>query len=173
MLTVILGIGYPLATWAVTRVALDDQGAGSLIITDGQIHGSRIIGQTFDGPGWFQPRPSANDHDALASGGSNLGPNNPELVADITQRRADIARRDGVPADQVPADALTASGSGLDPFISPHYAAIQIDRVARERQLPPDHVRALVAEHTEGRLLGFLGEPRVNTVLLNRALIAR
>jgi potassium-transporting ATPase KdpC subunit len=172
VLTVILGVGYPITTWAVTRVAFDDQRTGSLLTVDGQVRGSRIVGQSFEGPDWFQPRPSANDYDARSSGGSNLGPNNPDLVAEIDQRRADVAARDGVPAADVPADAVTASGSGLDPFISPAYAAIQIDRVARARGLSAQHVQKLVTQHTEGRLFGFLGVPRVNTVLLNQALPA-
>lgn len=172
VLTVILGVCYPLATWAVARVAFDDQRSGSLLVVGGEVRGSRMIGQAFDGPGWFQPRPSAGDYDALASGGSNLGPNSAELTAEIEQRRIEISNRDGVPAEEVPADAVTSSGSGLDPFVSPAYAAIQVNRVARERQLPVDRVRALVARHTDGRTLGFLGEPRVNTVTLNAALRA-
>jgi potassium-transporting ATPase KdpC subunit len=170
VLTVLLGIAYPLATWAVSYLPFADQRTGSVLTVGGEPRGSRLIGQTADGPGWFQPRPSANDYDGLASGGSNLGPNSPDLVRAVEERRAAVAERDGVPAAAVPPDALTASGSGLDPFISPAYAAIQVDRVARERRLPVERVRTLVAEHTEGRLLGFLGQPRVNTVTLNAAL---
>ena len=172
VLTVLLGIAYPVVVWGVGAV-FDSQRNGSLIFVDGQPRGSALIGQQFDGPGWFQPRPSAGDYDAQASGGSNLGPNSPDLVASVEKTRQTIAKRDGVAPDQVPPDAVTSSGSGLDPFISPAYADIQIARVARERGLSLDAVRAAVAAHTEGRMLGFLGEPRVNVVELNLELSSR
>jgi len=108
----------------------------------------------------------------MASGGSNLGPNNADLVAAVEQRRKDVAALEGVDPSQVPPDAVTASGSGLDPNISPAYAALQVNRVARERNLPVDKVRQLVKDSTQGRTLGFLGEPRVNVVKLNNALAA-
>jgi K+-transporting ATPase ATPase C chain len=170
VLTVVLGIGYPLLIWGVGRVALREQADGSLLTLDGTARGSVLIGQAVEGGQWFQPRPSARDHDALASAGTNAGPSNADLLAEIEERRATIAQRDGVDPEAVPADALTASASGLDAFISPEYAALQESRVARERGLPAATVRGLVAEATTGRALGFLGEPRVNVVRLNAAL---
>jgi K+-transporting ATPase KdpC subunit len=167
LLTVVLGIGYPLLVLGVGQLGLSRQAEGSLVTTDGRVVASRLIGQDVTGDQWFQPRPSANDYDGLASGGSNLGPNDTELVATVQQRRAEIATRDGVPAAEVPADAVTASGSGLDPFISPAYAFLQVDRVARSRDLPADRVRALVERHVTPRTLGFLGQQRVNVVELN------
>jgi len=121
-------------------------------------------------PAWFQTRPSAVDYDGLGSAASQLGPNNPDLITSIEERRAAIAAFEGVPPGAVPPDALTGSGSGLDPEISPAYAAIQVARVARTRGLDQARVQELVKEHTSGRTLGFLGEPRVNVVELNRAL---
>ena len=130
---------------------------GSLVSTDGRVVASRLIGQSVQGDEWFQPRPSAGDHDGLASGGSNAGPNDAELAAAVEQRRAAIAARDGVPPAEVPADAVTASGSGLDPFISPAYAFLQVERVARSRDLPADRVRALVAAARHAPDAGFPG----------------
>ncbi len=169
VLTVVLGIGYPVAIWLV-GLAMPNQAGGSLIESNGQVVGSALIGQTFEGAGWFQPRPSAGDYDALASGGSNAGPNDQDLLAAIAARRAAVAEANGVPESAVPPDALTASGSGLEPYISPEYAQLQAARVARERKLPLPDVERLVQQHTEGRILGFLGEPRVNVVTLNQAL---
>lgn len=166
VLTVVLGIGYPLLVLGVGQLGLQRQAAGSLITTDGRVVASSLIGQGFTGDEWFQPRPSGGDY-GLASGGSNAGPNDAELVATVEQRRSEIARRDGVRPAQVPPDAVTASGSGLDPFISPAYAFVQVDRVARVRGLPPDRVQALVEQHVTPRTLGFLGQPRVNVVQLN------
>lgn len=175
-MTVIVGLLYPLAVWAVGQVAFRDQAAGSLMERDGQVVGSRLIGQSFDGPEWFHPRPSAageDGYDGLASSGSNLGPNNPELVTLVKLRRAQVAKENGVPPSAVPPDAVTASASGLDPHISPGYAEIQVNRVARERGLSTASVRSLVARHTDGRSLGILGEPGVNVVELNLALAQR
>lgn len=181
ILTVLLGVAYPLAITAVGRLALPWQSAGSLLPgADGHPVGSALIAQSFTDsrgnplPRYFQPRPSAagDGYDAMASGGSNQGPENEKLIADIRERRAEIAAFNDVPEDQVPADALTASGSGLDPHISPAYADLQVDRVAAARRLPADRVRALVESHTEGRDLGYLGEPRVNVLELNLALDA-
>ncbi|MDR6118761.1 K+-transporting ATPase ATPase C chain [Aeromicrobium sp. SORGH_AS981] len=169
VLTVLLGVLYPAAVWAVGR-AVPDRADGSLLRVDGVAVGSRLLGQTFEGAQWFHPRPSANDDDGLASAPSNLGPSNPDLLAAIRERRAAVAREDGVPPSAVPADALTASGSGLDPDISPAYAALQVPRVARERGLDEETVRRLVAEATSGRQLGFLGEPTVNVLELNASL---
>jgi K+-transporting ATPase ATPase C chain len=167
VLTVLLGVVYPLVVLGIGRLALTQQAQGSLVVEDGQVVGSALIAQRFDGDQWFQPRPSAGDYDGLASGGTNAGPNDGELAATIEQRRAAIAQRDGVAAEAVPVDALTSSGSGLDPFISPAHAEQQVNRVAAVRNLAPDEVRALVREHTQGRSLGFLGQPRVNVVELN------
>ena len=177
LLTVVLGIAYPFAMTGLAQLALPDQANGSLVHdADGTVVGSSLIGQSFsdaDGnplPQYFQPRPSASEYDALSSGGSNQGPESPDLVAATAQRRAQIAAFDHVPESAVPADAVTASGSGLDPDISPAYARIQVDRVAEARGMSADEVRALVDAHTQGRDLGYLGEPRVDVVQLNLAL---
>lgn len=170
VLTVVLGVGYPLLVWGVGHVAFRDQASGSLLVVDGTVRGSKLIGQQVEGAGWFQPRPSAADHDALASAGSNAGPSDPELVASIAERRAAVAEREAVDPGAVPPAALTASASGLDASISREYAALQEGRVARERGLALETVHRLVAGATSGRTLGFLGEPRVNVVELNAAL---
>ncbi|MEJ8285657.1 K(+)-transporting ATPase subunit C [Curtobacterium citreum] len=175
--TVVLGVGYPLAVWGVGQAAFHDQANGSMVTdSSGTAVGSSLIGQSFTGKQadrWFQSRPSAageDGYDAGASSGSNLGPNNADLLKAVEERRAALAKADGVPAAQVPADAVTASGSGLDPDISPAYASQQVARVASARGLSVADVRALVAEHTESRQLGFLGEPVVNVLSLNLAL---
>jgi len=142
----------------------------------GRIVGSQLIGQSFTDsagnplPQYFQSRPSAYGYDGAHSGGTNLGPDNPDLVAVIEARRTAIATFNGVPPDAVPPDALTASGSALDPDISPAYAAIQVNRVAEIRHLTTADVQSLVAAYTTPRDLGYMGEPRVNTLLLNLAL---
>lgn len=169
VLTVLLGVLYPAAVWAVGR-AVPDRADGSLLRVDGQVVGSRLLGQTFEGPTWFHPRPSAGSYDGLASAPSNLGPSNPDLVAAIEERRAAVAAEEGVEPAAVPPDAVTASGSGLDPHVSPAYADLQVPRVARERGLPVDQVRRLVEEATSGRVLGYLGEPTVNVLELNASL---
>ncbi|MGN6408180.1 MAG: potassium-transporting ATPase subunit KdpC [Curtobacterium sp.] len=175
--TVLLGIAYPLAVWGVGQAAFHDQANGSMVTSsDGTVVGSSLIGQSFDGRGadrWFQSRPSAageKGYDAGASSGSNLGPSNPDVRKAIEERRDAIATADGVPASEVPADAVTASGSGLDPDISPEYALQQVSRVASARGMSESAVRALVEQHTEARQLGFLGEPVVNVLELNLAL---
>lgn len=177
VLTVLLGIVYPLLITGIGQLAMPAQSNGSVIRhTDGTIAGSALIGQSFadaEGdplPRYFQPRPSAADYDTLASGGSNLGPESPQLIAAVRARREQVAAFDGVAPSAVPVDALTASASGLDPHISPAYAGIQVRRVADARGLSLGEVRRLVAAHTTGRDLGFLGEPRVNVVELNLAL---
>lgn len=173
VLTVLLGIGYPLVITGIGQLAFSHQANGSPLGGSSTVAGSTLIGQEFPGDQWFASRPSAGDYDAQASGGSNLGPSDPELLAAIAKRRAAVAKRDGVNPAAVPADAVTASASGLDPFISPAYAALQEARVARVRGLDPTRLAALVAQNTLGRSLGFLGEPRVNVVRLNAALAAR
>ncbi len=177
--TVVLGLAYPLAVWGVGQAAFHDQANGSMVTdSSGKVVGSSLIGQSFDGKDadrWFQSRPSAageKGYDANASSGSNLGPSNPDLTKAVEERRAALAKADGVPAADVPADAVTASGSGLDPDISPEYALQQVSRVASARGLSADAVRKLVDEHTESRQLGFLGEPVVNVLELNLALAA-
>jgi K+-transporting ATPase ATPase C chain len=175
--TVVLGIAYPLAVWGVGQAAFHDQANGSMVTSsDGTTVGSSLIGQSFDGKSadeWFQSRPSAageKGYDAGASSGSNLGPSNPDLLRSVQERRAAVAKADGVPASEVPADAVTASGSGLDPDISPEYALQQVSRVAAARGMSESAVRTLVGQHTEARQLGFLGEPVVNVLELNLAL---
>lgn len=168
--TVVLGVAYPVLVWGIGQAAFPRQANGSLITDRGGVHGSQLIGQAFPGDSWFQPRPSAGDYDALASGGSNAGPSEPELLRALAERRQQVATRERVPPASVPPDAVTASASGLDPFISPAYAQLQVPRVARVRDLPPAEVQALVERATSGRALGFLGEPRVNVVELNALL---
>jgi potassium-transporting ATPase KdpC subunit len=173
VMTVILGLAYPLAMTAFAQLAVPGRADGSLVGRDGTTVGSSLIGQSFvDHPEYFQSRPSAagDGYDPLASGASNLGPTSPELTKAIEERRAAAARLDGTDPAQVAPDALTASGSGLDPHISPAYAEQQVARVAAARGLEVSAVRRLVAAHTQGRTLGFLGEPRVNVLELNLAL---
>jgi potassium-transporting ATPase KdpC subunit len=171
--TVVLGLGYPLLMTAVGQVAFHDQANGSTVQVAGSDVGSSLIGQEFKGAQWFHSRPSASAYDALASGGTNLGPNSPDLLKSVQQARAQVAQQDGVSPADVPPDAVTSSGSGLDPHISPAYADVQVARVARERGMTTAEVQSLVDDHTQGRILGFLGEPRVNVLELNLALAAR
>lgn len=177
--TVLLGLGYTLLVTGIGQLAFPFQANGSPVRTaDGALAGSTLIGQSFtdaDGaplPEYFQSRPSAagDGYDGGASSGSNLGPNNDDLVAAVEERRATIAGLDGVEVSQIPADAVTASGSGLDPDISPAYALLQVPRVAAERGVDEADVRALVESMVQSRDLGFLGEPRVNVLQLNLAL---
>lgn len=173
VLTVILGIAYPLAITAAAQVISPGNADGSRVEAGGKVVGSSLIAQPFDGPRWFHPRPSAageHGYDTLASAASNLGPNNPDLVGAIRERRASYAQENGVPESRVPADAVTASGSGLDPHISPANARLQAARVARARGLDPRRVRAIVDELEQGRTLGVLGEARVNVLALNARL---
>ncbi|MEU5856640.1 MULTISPECIES: potassium-transporting ATPase subunit KdpC [Nocardiopsis] len=179
VLTLVLGLAYPLAATLLAQTLMPARADGSLLrAPDGTVVGSALIGQSFTGsdgrplPEWFQSRPSAagDGHDAGASGGSNLGPENPGLVAAVEERREAVAAFEGVDPDRVPMDALTASASGLDPHISPEYALLQVPRVAEARGLPEGELRALVGRSIEGRDLGFLGEERVNVLELNIAL---
>lgn len=173
VMTVVLGLAYPLAVTGYAAV-LGDQADRQLLRADGRVVGSRQIGQLFEGEEWFRGRPSAagDGYDALASSASNLGPNNPDLLASVEQRRAAVALDEGVEPGAVPPDALTASASGLDPDITPGYARIQVGRVAAARGMAASEVAALVENHVQGRTLGFLGEPRVNVLELNLALDA-
>lgn len=179
--TVVLGVGYTALITGIGQLAFPWQAGGSLV-TDraGEVVGSALIGQSFtdaDGnplPEYFQSRPSAagDGYDAGASSGSNWGPENSDLIAAIEQRKASVAAFEGVAESEVPADAVTASASGLDPHISPAYAELQVARVAQARGLSEHEVSALVSQYTESRDLGYLGEPRVNVVVLNLALDA-
>jgi K+-transporting ATPase ATPase C chain len=173
VMTVVVGLAYPLAMTGFAQVVFPDRADGSLVKRDGQVVGSTLIGQSFDGkPQYFQSRPSAagDGYDPLASSASNLGPENKDLLAAIEDRRRAAAALDGTAPSDVAPDALLASGSGLDPHISPLYASQQVDRVARERTMTRAAVRRLVDRYTDGRALGVLGEPHVNVLLLNLAL---
>jgi potassium-transporting ATPase KdpC subunit len=187
LFTVICGIIYPVVMFGIGQGAFHKQVNGSLISYHGRVVGSSLLCQEFVTkkgsplPQYFQPRPSAatsgepGDYgcNPLFSAGSNLGPNNPVLVKDIKQRVAQIEAFDHVKRSAIPPDAVTVSASGLEPFISPQNAAIQVNRVAAARHISPAAVRALVSKYTSGRTLGFLGEPRVNVLMLNIALDAK
>ena len=183
--TLICGVLYPVVMWGVAQVAFHNQANGSLVSYNGHMVGSSLLCQEFVDakgnplPQYFQPRPSAavnpavkTDYgcDPLFSAASNLGPNNQVLVQQIKQRQRQIAKLDHVKISQIPPDAVTASGSGLDPAIYPQNAYMQVDRVAAARHASPADIRALVASHIQGRTLGFLGQPRVDVLALNIAL---
>ncbi len=172
-LTILTGAVYPLLITSVARLAFPAQAAGSLLIKDGKAIGSKLIGQHFSDPKYFWSRPSATGpyaNNPLASSGSNQGPLNPALVDAVKARIDALKAADPDNTSKVPVDLVTASGSGLDPHISVAAAEYQLARVARVRGLEVAKVSKLVAANTEGRLLGFLGEPRVNVLLLNVAL---
>ncbi|MFE6741688.1 potassium-transporting ATPase subunit KdpC [Streptomyces tubercidicus] len=183
--TVLTGIAYPLVVTGIAQAAFSHQANGSPVTTNGKPVASSLLGHNFalpkknpddpkeelrPDPKWFQPRPSAGGYDPLASGASNLGPNNPDLITTVKQRRIAVAAFDGVSPASVPADAVTASGSGLDPAVSPAYAYEQVNRVAKTRRLAPAEVEQLVHDHLQGRVLGFLGQENVNVVELNHDL---
>lgn len=172
VMTVLLGVAYPAAVWGVGQVAFHGRANGQIVSVGGKDVGSTTIGQNFKvkDDQWFHSRPSAADYDGLASGASNLGPSNSALLKAIAARQKAIATVEGVPVSAIPADAVTASASGLDPYISPEYAALQVKRVADKGGLSESAVRTLIADHTTGRQLGFLGEPKVNVLELNLAL---
>ena len=172
--TLLTGVAYPAAVTAGARILFPSQAGGSLIREGERVRGSALIGQTFSGNGYFWGRPSATSpaSNAAASSGSNLGPLNPALAQAVSDRVTALRASDPGNTAPIPVDLVTASGSGLDPEISPAAAAWQVGRVARARGLPPERVQALVAAHTKGRTFGILGEPRVNVLELNLALDA-
>ena len=170
--TLLTGVAYPAAVTVGARTLFQRQAAGSLIRDGAKIRGSALIGQPFSGAGYFWSRPSATGpvYNAAASSGSNLGPSNPVLTQAVTDRVAALRAADPTNTAPVPVDLVTASGSGLDPHVTPAAAAYQVARIARARSLPEAQVQQLVAAHTEGRTFGVLGEPRVNVLTLNIAL---
>jgi K+-transporting ATPase ATPase C chain len=170
VLTVLLGIIYPLAVTGLALVMFPAKAGGSLIEKDGRAIGSSLIGQPFTGPVYFHSRPSAagTGYDGTASGGTNLGPTSQKLVDNV--KTAAESLREENPDSPIPVDMVTASASGLDPHITPAAAEFQVPRIAKERSMKAEEVRRLVREHTEGRQFGILGEPRVNVLELNLAL---
>ena len=175
ILTLLTGIVYPIAMAEIGRVLFPEQAGGSLIYRNGSPVGSALIAQNFKAPRYFHPRPSAagnNGYDPTSSGGSNLGPTNKSFIDSVKQRTKAVMEEDSVPASQVPIDMVTASGSGLDPGISPAAAEIQVERIAKARGLSADTVRVLINANTQPRWAGFLGEPGVNVLQLNLALDA-
>jgi potassium-transporting ATPase KdpC subunit len=185
--TVLCGIIYPVVMWGVAQAAFKNQANGSLVTSNGKVVGSSLLCQEFVDakgnplPQYFQPRPSSavnsadkTDYgcDAGYSAAANLGPNNSTLLTTVKQLQHQISAFDHVPVSEIPPDAVTSSGSGLDPDISPQYADIQVARVAAARHVPVSAVQSLVSKYTQGRSLGFLGEPRVDVLTLNIALNA-
>jgi K+-transporting ATPase ATPase C chain len=178
VLTVLLGIIYPLLMTGIAQVAFPHQANGSLLRDNsGSVIGSSLLAQNFTSPQYFHPRPSAagaDGYDAAASGGSNLGPTNQKLIDAVSDRAASYRQENALAPDApVPVDAVTTSASGLDPDISPANAVLQAGRVAKARNLTENEVRAMIDQYTEGRTLGILGEPRVNVLRLNLALDGR
>ncbi len=174
LFTGVLGVGYPLAVTGVAQAAFPAQANGSLLTAEGgQVVGSSLVGQSFSQPVYLHPRPSAagDGYDAAASSGSNMGPLNEDLAKRVKDDAAAL-KMDNLSA-AIPADAVTTSASGLDPHVSPQYAAFQIPRIAKARGVQEAQVREVIDKHIEGRTFGVLGQPRVNVLLANRALDAR
>ena len=170
-MTLLVGVAYPLVVTGIAQVAFQHEADGSLIKENGRVVGSELIGQPFEGDKWFQPRPSAADYDGLASGGTNLGPTNPELINAVKQRVKQYRKQNGLGANEaVPVDAVTSSGSGLDPHISKLNAQYQARRVADARGISMKKLQQLIDDNTDDASLGFLGEPGVNVLQLNLAL---
>ena len=173
LFTLITGVAYPLVVTGIAQLVFPSQANGSLIVKDGKVMGSTLIGQPFDEPKYFRGRPSATSpfgYNASSSSGSNLSPTSPSLIKAVQGRVDALRAADPTNTAPVPVDLVTASGSGLDPHVSPAAALYQVARVARVRKLDPDAVRQLVDSNTDGRFLGLLGEPRVNVLKLNLAL---
>jgi K+-transporting ATPase ATPase C chain len=171
--TLLVGVAYPLVVTGIAQVAFHDQADGSLITEHGRVIGSSLLGQSFTGDTWFQPRPSAagDGYDAQASAGTNLGPTNPDLVKAVAKRVVKYREANGLAATEpVPVDAVTSSASGLDPHISPANAQYQARRVAAARGVSMKKLNLLIDENTDQPSLGFLGEPGVNVLKLNLAL---
>ena len=173
--TLLLGFGYPAVVWAVGRVAFPSAAGGSFVSRDGKVIGSSLIGQAVTSPGLFRTRPSAagSGYDAAASSGSNLGPTSKALADRVTAEVAKARTENAGAKGPVPADAVTASGSGLDPHVSPAFALWQVPRISKETGIPTADLEAMVARRTEGRFLGLFGEPRVNVLLVNLEVRAR
>jgi K+-transporting ATPase ATPase C chain len=173
VLTLLTGLIYPLAITGLSQVLFSHEANGSLITPDGKVIGSTLIGQNFSRPEYFHPRPSAagdKGYDGMSSGGTNLSPTNPAQQKRLAAAADAFRKENPAFTGAIPADAITTSASGLDPHISPDTAFAQCERVAKARSLSLERVRSLVQSHIEGRQLGFLGEPRVNVLLLNLAL---
>jgi len=173
LLCVITGLVYPGVVTALAQLLFPRQANGSLIIVNGKVVGSELIGQSFSSPYYFHSRPSAagSGYDATASGGTNKGPTDRKLADTLIAQAVDnVVKNDGAKKGHIPSDLVTSSGSGLDPHISPASAALQVARVARERGADPNAVQALVDRHTQGRQFGLLGDPRINVLLLNLAV---
>jgi K+-transporting ATPase ATPase C chain len=168
---VLLGGAYHLVIWAIGQAVFASQAEGSLIRRpDGTIAGSSLIGQKFTRPEYFQPRPSGVDYNAASTGGTNYGPSNSDHLKAVQERLEAVTKQEGVPANQVPSEMVTASGGGMDPHIPPAAAALQVARIARSRTVDPARVRELVSAHTDPPTFGFLGRARVNVLELNLAL---
>ncbi|WP_215450464.1 potassium-transporting ATPase subunit KdpC [Streptomyces sp. ATCC 21386] len=177
VLTVVTGIAYPLLVTGIGQALFNDKANGSMVKVDGKEVGSRLIGQSWNikgtdkpDPKWFQGRPSNSGYDPLTTGSSQLGASDPTLVKNVKAAKKHVAEFNGVPESEVPKDAVTGSASAIDPDISPDYADIQVKRVAENNGLTAAQVQELVDDHTTGRTLGFMGEPRVNVLELNIAL---
>jgi K+-transporting ATPase ATPase C chain len=172
--TILTGLAYPLIITGLAQLAFRDKANGSLVRRDGKVVGSELLAQKFQSPRYFWPRPSADDYATVPSGASNLGPTSAALRSNVTANAAAIRAANKLPADaRIPSDLLFASGSGLDPHISPDAARLQVARVAAARNVSEDSIKALVEKFVEPPQFGFLGEPRVNVLLLNLALDQR